>query len=140
MITDNLKTMLNLRDQLNDCGKRLTKQRLIILNYLRQVTSHPTAQTIYAQVRKQIPNISLGTVYRNLKFLVDHHYIIQLHTEDDKTHYDGNNGDHIHFICERCGQIMDIMDTNYLNRQKLKKYGTPHISICKVYGVCHQCK
>lgn len=134
-----MQTDQQLKIKLNDSGQRLTQQRLIILDYLRSVTTHPTADDIYLAVRKQMPKISLGTVYRNLKFLVDHHYIIQLRADDDKTHYDGNSNDHIHFICEKCGQIQDIMINDYLDRKKLAPYGTPHVVICKVYGQCNKC-
>ena len=84
-----------------------TKQKEAILIVLRSTTSHPTADWVYAEVREEIPNISLGTVYRNLKLLKRQGEILEL---DFATisRFNGNTQNHYHFRCERCERIFDV--------------------------------
>ncbi len=70
--------------------KRMTKQRKIILDVLKNTTSHPTADWIYDQVREVLPNISLGTVYRNLKVLKEMGEIMELDFGSTYSRFDGN--------------------------------------------------
>ena len=69
---------------------------------------HPTADALYASIREEFPNISLGTVYRNLNLLVETGEIRKLTCGDGADHFDGNTSDHYHFICSECGQIFDM--------------------------------
>lgn len=87
---------------------RYSRQRETILEAVKGTKCHPDAEWIYNEVQKVIPNISLGTVYRNLKSLADCGEIITLETEKNKLHYDGDTSNHIHFICKDCGAIIDI--------------------------------
>jgi len=87
---------------------RKTKQREAILSVLRGTTSHPTAAWIYEQVRKEIPNISLGTVYRNLRLLREAGEIIEIDLSGTLSRFDGNQDNHYHFRCERCGRLFDV--------------------------------
>ncbi|MFC2000067.1 transcriptional repressor [Chloroflexota bacterium] len=87
---------------------RKSKQREAILRVLRSTTSHPTADWIYDQVRKEIPNISLGTVYRNLKLLKEEGEVLDLDMAGGFNRFDGNSKNHYHFRCEDCGQVFDI--------------------------------
>lgn len=86
---------------------RYSKQREQILNIVRGAKNHPTADWVYDQARKTMPNVSLGTVYRNLGQLSAQHLI---HSFQYKgiVHYDGNIDQHGHFACEQCGRIYDI--------------------------------
>jgi len=140
MIINNMKRKQLEKSQLNQKGHRLTPQRLAILRYLHGVTCHPTAETVYKNVKQTIPHISLATIYRNLKYLALEGYILQFHDEDDKVHYDGNPTDHIHFICQKCNEIFDIFSPININSPELKKIGTPKITICKIFGTCNKCK
>ena len=87
---------------------RRTKQREAILKVLRGTTSHPTADWIYDEVRKEIPNISLGTVYRNLRLLREGGEILELRLSGAFGRFDGNTDNHYHFRCEKCGRVFDV--------------------------------
>ena len=99
---------------------RYSQQREKIREIVYNTNSHPTADWVYSQVKKTIPNISLGTVYRNLK---------QLEVSGDlKTIYDGNvarydwNTDlHNHLKCKHCGDLIDIALTDKKLHSKIKK-------------------
>lgn len=124
-------------------GSRLTSQRRIILDYLRSVYTHPTAEVIYKEVKKKLPQISFGTVYRNLNFLENHNFILSLKSADDYTHYDGNPADHCHFICMKCGQVYDLEDKKFKRQHTYcKKTSSGEICYCRTnyYGICKNCK
>ena len=87
---------------------RVTKQRTAILEFLRSKRHHYSATQIYDAVREKIPNISLGTVYRNLAQLIEDKEIISVETSDKCVYYDGFTADHAHFVCERCKEIFDF--------------------------------
>ena len=86
----------------------MTKQRAVILEVLRSVRSHPTADEIYGMVRKRLPRISLGTVYRNLELLANTGEILRLSRSGVQKHFDGNPMPHPHVRCKRCGRIGDV--------------------------------
>ena len=88
---------------------RMTKQRAVILDVLRSVTSHPTADEIYGMVRKKLPRISLGTVYRNLELLTNTGEITRLDRAGIQKHFDGNPMPHHHVRCKMCGKIGDVV-------------------------------
>ena len=85
-----------------------TKQKEAIFRVLRSTTSHPTADWVYAEVRKEIPNISLGTVYRNLKLLRQSGEISEIDFSSTFSRFDGNPDNHYHFRCEKCGRVFDV--------------------------------
>ena len=99
----NLTLEANLRRQ----GRRVTNQRRLILEVVRSTDSHPTADGVFRQVRRRLPRLSLGTVYRNLKLLAERGLIREL---DSRAfgRYDGNTTRHDHFTCRRCGRIFDL--------------------------------
>ncbi|MFC2059691.1 Fur family transcriptional regulator [Chloroflexota bacterium] len=79
-----------------------------ILNVLRGADSHPSADWVYDEVRKLIPNISKGTVYRNLKILRDIGEISELNLSGALSRYESKQENHYHFRCEKCGQVFDL--------------------------------
>lgn len=87
---------------------RHSQQRDTILKIVERSCDHPTADTIYNRVREEIPNISLGTVYRNLNRLCELGLADTLETLDKSIHYDGNTNPHCHFICKNCSAIIDL--------------------------------
>ena len=87
---------------------RMTKQKRVILEVLKNTKSHPTADWVYDKVKKKIPNISLGTVYRNLNILKGQGEIIELSYGKGFSRFDGNASRHYHFTCEHCGRILDV--------------------------------
>lgn len=87
--------------------RRNTQQRKIIYDILLSTDIHPTADWIYDQVRKYIPNISLGTVYRNLKVLKEEGLILEIN-DGKQSRFDARTDNHYHFKCDRCGSVYDI--------------------------------
>lgn len=83
-------------------------QRSILLEELRSVVTHPTADELYAMVKARLPRISLGTIYRNLDFLVQQGEILCLETAGTQKRFDGNIKPHHHVRCRQCGKIADI--------------------------------
>ncbi len=88
--------------------QRKTKQKEVILKVLKGSHSHPTAEGIYEQVKQEIPNISLGTVYRNLRLLKQGGDIVELDLVGTLSRFDGDTQPHYHFRCEECGRIFDV--------------------------------
>lgn len=88
---------------------RMTRQRAVILEELRKVKSHPTADEVYSIVRERLPRISLGTVYRNLDFLADTGQILKLEAAGSTKRFDGDTSWHQHVRCIHCGRIGDVM-------------------------------
>jgi len=86
---------------------RMTRQRKMILEELRKVCSHPSADEVYEMVRLRLPRISLGTVYRNLEILSEHEEIQKLEIGGTLKRFDGNPEDHYHLRCVRCSRIDD---------------------------------
>ncbi|MDO4562501.1 MAG: transcriptional repressor [Clostridia bacterium] len=84
-----------------------SRQRDAVLTVLRNTKEHPTAEVIYEEVKKQVPNISLGTVYRNLRLLVDMGEILELITPSC-SRFDGDISEHYHFTCRSCGRVYDL--------------------------------
>ena len=87
---------------------RLSKQRQVIFEELQAHTDHPTATELYEEVRKQIPNISLGTVYRNLEVLTQHGLIREVEVSGTQKRFEKIKDDHYHVRCIQCGRVEDI--------------------------------
>jgi Fur family ferric uptake transcriptional regulator len=87
---------------------RLTTQRQIILEELGKVTSHPTANEVYDMVRKRLPRIGLGTVYRNLELMADNGIILKLEVGGTQKRFDATVDPHYHIRCNSCGKVNDV--------------------------------
>ena len=85
-----------------------SKQRDSIKEFLMGRKDHPTAAVVYDNVRRSFPNISLGTVYRNLTLLADIGEISRIHVGDGVDHFDADTSPHYHFICSECGCVRDL--------------------------------
>ncbi|MBE6809489.1 MAG: transcriptional repressor [Ruminococcaceae bacterium] len=118
-----------------------SKQREAILNELRGRCDHPTASQVYEGVREVIPNISLGTVYRNLASLVESGEILSVTVGDGKEHFDGDKSFHLHLHCKCCGAIIDsrVKDDKLNSIAKFDGFA-PETSVCVVYGLCKNCQ
>ncbi len=118
---------------------RYSRQRELVTEIIKGRCDHPTADMIYNSAREIEPNISLGTVYRNLKLLSDEKEIITLETEDKRVHYDGDTSRHSHFICNGCGKIIDLFNPSEppieIKASGLKVLGEK----CVYYGLCAEC-
>ncbi len=118
---------------------RHSQQRDAILRVLRSSRAHPTAEHIYAEVRKVLPNVSLGTVYRNIRQLSENGELITLETEDKSVHYDGNTAPHRHFVCNRCRRILDLFFDVPLPPELVALGFTVESEKCVYYGLCPDC-
>ena len=87
---------------------RLTTQRQIILEELGKVTCHPTANEVYDMVRKRLPRIGLGTVYRNLELMADSGVILKLEVGGTQKRFDATVAPHYHIRCSSCGKVDDV--------------------------------
>ncbi len=119
-----------------------SKQRDMIKDFLMGRNDHPTADVVYMNVRQQNPNISLGTVYRNLTLLADLGEIQRLRLGDGVDHFDADISPHYHFICRDCGRVIDLeMDSiDGITDIAAKNFGgsiTGHMTY--FYGSCDQC-
>ncbi len=121
---------------------KYSRQRETIKDFLLSRNDHPTADTVYTNVRKSYPNISLGTVYRNLTLLADIGEISRLCVGDGVDHFDAVTEPHYHFICQQCGSIVDL-DIEDMNEmiEKAKECFNGQINGCAAYfyGKCQQC-
>lgn len=119
-----------------------SKQREAILDFLATRKDHPTADVVYMNVRKQLPNISLGTIYRNLTLLSDNGEILRLRVGDGTDHFDADVSSHYHFICKECGSVLDLeMDNidaiNDIAAQNFDGEIEGHSTY--FYGLCGNC-
>ena len=87
---------------------RNSKQRDAIKQFLKTTDTHPTAEAVYENIKTLYPNISLGTVYRNLNFIVEHGEAIRIDCGDGVVHFDGCVKPHYHFYCDKCSSLIDI--------------------------------
>ncbi len=121
---------------------RLTTQRQIILEELGKVTSHPTANEVYDMVRKRLPRIGLGTVYRNLELMSETGIILKLEVGGTQKRFDATVDPHYHIRCLSCGKVDDIeipvMEDINKTAADISKYQVlgHHIEFS---GVCSEC-
>lgn len=87
---------------------RLTTQRQIILEELAKVKTHPTASELYDMVRKRLPRIGLGTVYRNLELMAENGMIMKLEVGGTQKRFDATTSRHYHIRCSQCGRVDDV--------------------------------
>ena len=121
---------------------RMTNQKLKIMEHLKNIKTHPTAELVYRVVSKDLPAISLATVYRNLNLLAEQGKILKLEINGEY-HYDGFCDSHQHLVCTNCDKIIDIGQkeiSNYAMR-KIKSSDFELRSVRIIfYGVCKNCK
>ena len=84
------------------------RKRDAILTYLQGTTAHPSAEMVYADLKQQIPDLSLGTVYRNLNLFKEQGLAITVGNVKGVERFDGNVNPHVHFFCDECGAVLDL--------------------------------
>ena len=118
--------------------ERITNQKRVILDYLKSTETHPTAEKVYFEVKKKLPQISLGTVYRILNNLKEKGEIQEIPSQ--VSHFDGNVLPHAHFICQNCQKIFDVfLRCEILKNQKIKVGKIKNYQII-FYGICKKCQ
>ncbi|MBS4981015.1 MAG: transcriptional repressor [Lachnospiraceae bacterium] len=121
---------------------KYSRQRESIKTYLQNTTEHPTADIVYAHVRKEFPNISLGTVYRNLNLLAETGDALKISTPSGGDRFDGVTKPHYHFICTCCGKVIDLdMESiDHIKDIAGKNFaGKIESHITMFYGKCKDC-
>ena len=123
--------------------KRLTRQRKAVLEVVKRAHNHPDAAWIYQEVRKVVPKVSLGTIYRTLEALVEEGYLIPITKAGEATRYDANLHPHLHLVCQGCGAIVDLeVDLPALLTSVQEAY--PQLEVREVEvtykGLCPTCK
>ena len=118
-----------------------SRQREKILEALKNTKTHPTASYVYEMVREEIPNISLGTVYRNLSKLSADGKILKLDLGTGSEHFDGDLSAHYHIICTKCKKITDVYEHECTLNEFAKKYFSGKITGHSLvfYGECSDC-
>lgn len=126
---------------------KFSRQREAIKEFLYSRKDHPTAEVVYNNVVKEYPKISLGTVYRNLSFLVDKGEAITVPCSDGSVHFDCNLKPHYHFQCNECGKIADIEMDDADYEKKILDGARKHTDCGEItghvtffYGICDECK
>lgn len=117
-------------------------QREEILKVVKASSGHISALEVYDEVKKTIPNISLGTVYRNLNSLVEHNYITKINMPSGSDIFDYTLGEHSHIHCTKCDQIFDI---SYELNEEIKKLVETNMNCVVIKpivfeGICHKCR
>lgn len=121
---------------------KYSRQRETIKNFLMTRKDHPTADVVYMNVRQDNPNISLGTVYRNLTLLADIGEIQRLRVGDGVDHFDADTSPHYHFVCTNCGSVVDLEMNSIENITEIAGANFDgHIDghVTYFYGTCGHC-
>jgi Fur family peroxide stress response transcriptional regulator len=123
-------------------GSKFSRQREAIKEYLSHTKEHPTADTVYTNIRSIYPHVSLGTVYRNLNLLAEQGEVMKLNCSDGVVRFDGNPEPHYHFICSKCGSVLDLnMDSiDHINDMAGKDFkGRIEGHTIIFHGNCPEC-
>ncbi len=121
---------------------RMTKQRQAILHALRGTREHPSADTVFHDVRRSLPNISLATIYRNLRQLSEAGLVQELSVGDARSRFDANTSLHYHVRCVVCGRIDDLDMAPHARLEELAREVTEFDLIShhiEFMGVCPKC-
>ncbi len=130
-------------EKLKATGVRITPQRQAILEYLIESMSHPTADEIYKALSDRFPNMSVATVYNNLRVFKDIGIVSELTFGDASSRYDANiDHNHYHVICKSCGKIVDF---EYPSLAEVEREAAIHTGFqvedhrLEIYGICGDC-
>ncbi|MFA4944953.1 MAG: Fur family transcriptional regulator [Lentisphaeria bacterium] len=124
-------------------GLRATHQRSEIFRELAATSEHPDAETLCRRVRARIPELSLDTVYRNLRLLEEKGLVLKLAGTADRARFDANTAEHPHFLCTRCGRVLDLPATTlpHLPPQLAgTEIGTVESVQIELRGRCRTCR
>lgn len=122
---------------------KYSRQRESIRKYLAGTKSHPTADMVYHAIRTEYPNISLGTVYRNLNLLVEQGEVQKIYCGNGIDRFDYDTSEHYHFICKRCNCVSDLKmeSISHINTIAAAGFaGEIEGSVTYFYGICPECK
>jgi Fe2+ or Zn2+ uptake regulation protein len=123
-------------------ARRSTRQRRLVLEAVQSTHAHPTAEWVYETVRRSLPRVSLGTVYRNLQVLVAEGKL-KSWTREGRTRYDGDVATHDHFSCDRCGLLLDIPRVARPHPAERRLRARGHLvtgQVLEFHGLCRDCR
>ncbi|MBN1495733.1 MAG: transcriptional repressor [Spirochaetes bacterium] len=123
--------------------RRKSKQRERIYDFIRSRMDHPTAHHVYEVLKKEMPSLSLGNVYRNINILVEDGLLTRREFGDGNEHYDAIPGLHYHFICDTCKSVIDFpMPLQGLITKKARNMSKHSISghTIQFFGTCEKCR
>ena len=129
-------------NHLREKGVRITETRKAVIDVIIQSHDHPSADMIYQALLPAFPNMSLATVYNNLKVLIDEGFVSELKVRNDTTtYYDFMGHQHLNVICEKCGRIADMdLDLPDVQQEAADQTGYQITkSQMVVYGICPDC-
>ncbi|MER0122523.1 Fur family transcriptional regulator [Streptococcus sp. ZJ93] len=142
--TDHQEAYAHVVNHLKEKGVRMTETRKAVIRYLIDSSDHPSAEMIYKDLRPNYPNMSLATVYNNLKVLVEEGFVTELKRNNDTTtYYDFMGHDHLNVICERCGKITDLIAENMPSLEHQVEAQTGYQitkELLTIYGICPDCQ
>ena len=120
---------------------RRSESREKILSFLRGTKEHPSAHMIYNALYSDNPTLSPATVYNNLKLFEAQGLVIRVANVNGVERYDANTSDHVHFVCEKCGAVIDIMDADIQGAKKACQVGQAKINSIQIvlHGTCESC-
>ena len=126
-----------------DKGIKLTHQRLEIYKALLSFSGHPSVEDVYAKVKKDLPMISLDTVYRTVASFEELGLIVKLHTVENKSRIDLNLDPHHHLVCTNCKKVTDF-EWDGFNQMplpdELLQWGEVATTHVEIRGLCNDCK
>lgn len=122
---------------------KLTPQRLAVYQYLKSTNEHPSAEIIYNALQATYPTMSLATVYKSLKTLVEVNLVQELNVGEGNFRYDANCFEHCHIQCVKCGKVEDLMNLPLPNLNSIVEENSDYkVNWNKVffYGLCKECQ
>lgn len=130
-------------ERLKSSNIRITPQRYAILEYLIETDTHPTADEIYQQLVSRFPNMSVATVYNNLRLFIEQNLVKELNYGDSSSRFDFSSTQHYHAVCTICGKIEDVY---YPGLEKVEQAAEDLTGFSitehrlELYGQCEDCK
>jgi len=120
------------------------RKRNAILAYLQSVTNHPSAEMVFTHLKQEIPDLSMGTVYRNLNLFKAQGLAVSVATVKGVERFDGNTAPHVHFICSDCDAVIDLMEMEIPQtlRSAAEECSGGQVADCHLTftGLCKECK
>lgn len=122
---------------------KLTPQRLAVYKYLMSTDEHPSAEIIYKSLQVEYPTMSLATVYKALKTLVEVGLVQEINVGEGNFRYDARQGEHAHIQCINCSRVSDLHGISFASLNKIAEESSDYKVLSKrifFYGLCKDCQ